>query len=211
MAAIALLALGLGVWGLPDSKQIASREEVPNALVQAELKPAPAAGAADRQEPAALEEGARIAAEGAASHAPGRRDEIERRAASARVAQSKRAVAADVDEPSSPAADRMKGAAPGAEATAARAAEVTAAPAPASEAPEAVELSSACRRRIGFVEQRRIRAGDPEVAPEEVLAIGRCFQAAGKKAEARAWLERAARDPQTRARARRALRELTAD
>jgi hypothetical protein len=210
MAAIALLALGLGVWGLPETQELAPRrDDVPDALVQAELKPAPGAEAGDRQEPAmeTLEEESRAAA-GRDAGRRAREEQVGRRAATARDAQAKRASAATSEQKLAGAADR---AAADGMASGAPPSEGTPAPAPASEAAEPAELSLACQERLDRVEEIHLEAGDPKVAPEEALAIGLCFRAAGKTREARAWLERAAADPRTRARARRLLRELGAD
>ena len=69
-------------------------------------------------------------------------------------------------------------------------------------------LSPACQKRLAKLEQRADDQKGGKTDPEEALAIGRCYQAVGDVPEARRWFERAASEPSTKERAKRALREL---
>ncbi|MEM7135967.1 MAG: hypothetical protein AAF500_05265 [Myxococcota bacterium] len=65
-----------------------------------------------------------------------------------------------------------------------------------------------CRTRVTVVEKMRRQMADYMPSPEEQLALGRCYITLGDKAKARAWLERAATDPKTKPSADKALKEL---
>ena len=64
------------------------------------------------------------------------------------------------------------------------------------------------RAQIAAFEQRLRDDERYEPGPEEELAIGRCYQTVGDTAKARKWLQRAAADPATKQRARKALQTL---
>jgi hypothetical protein len=200
MAAIALLAIGIGIWAVPSSQEVEHRDEVPAELVQARLEPAAGTEAsAARDEPAirGAPEEKSAAAERPAQRAPVRRGKAKRETESAPRAGESTRQGAPAALGLEAANDEMAGPA--------SAAAASAPPAVAAAAPA---LSEECRTRIARIEARQLDAGIQEVEPEEALALGRCYQVAGYEQQARAWLERAAADPKTRARARRALRAL---
>ena len=58
-------------------------------------------------------------------------------------------------------------------------------------------------RKVDDIERRARADKDDAFTPEEELAIGKCYQALDKVAEARKWLQRAAAHRKTRAPARR--------
>jgi hypothetical protein len=68
-----------------------------------------------------------------------------------------------------------------------------------------------CNARVTTLEKMVARKADYEPAPEEQLAVGRCYNLLGNKAKARYWLERAAKHPDTKAAAERELRKLDAN
>lgn len=65
-----------------------------------------------------------------------------------------------------------------------------------------------CAAKIAAFEQRVRDDERYEPEPEEELAIGRCYQTVGDTAKARKWLKRAAANPATQQRARKALQTL---
>lgn len=199
VAAVALLAVGIGLWAVPTDRKMESRDEVPARLVQAEIKPASEREISAAREQPLVErsvEEKKASAQLADRRAPARRRRGAVEMQSPPVGDE--ALKSERSEPTSGAAnDAMEGLA------ASSAVREAQAPAPATSS-----LSEQCRRRIARVEERRPDAGDQDVDPEDALALGRCYQAAGDEQRARAWLTRAAADPKTRARARRALRTL---
>ena len=76
---------------------------------------------------------------------------------------------------------------------------------------ELADASRACEQKVQKLERRERDAKRGVDDAEDVLAIGRCYQAAGDAAKAREWLERAAEHPATRTRALQALRALAPD
>jgi len=88
------------------------------------------------------------------------------------------------------------------------AAEADFAPSPGGEQARAESVEASCRRQIEALERRKRDAQAAAIEPEEELAIGKCYQALGNLAGARKWLRRAARHPETRARAEEALHQL---
>lgn len=76
----------------------------------------------------------------------------------------------------------------------------------AREPEQADDATAICKRKLEEIARRG--ADDKEPGPEEQLTIGRCYRSAGNLAEARRWLEQAAKHPQTKARAEKALGEL---
>lgn len=202
MAAIALLAVGIGIWAVPGSREIENRNEVPAELVHAELEPAAGmddSAARDEQAIQRAQQEKSIPAEASTHRAPARRSkskpaEIQSSPAAAQGARRGANGARKLEV----ANEEMA-----AQASASADLEL---PAAAAAAPP---LSEACRTRIARLEARRLDAGTQEVGAEDALALGQCYQAAGNERQARVWLERAATDPKTRSRARRALRALT--
>ena len=67
---------------------------------------------------------------------------------------------------------------------------------------------SQCAAKITAFEQRLRDDERYKPEPEEELAIGRCYQTVGDTAKARKWLQRAAANPATKQRARKALQTL---
>lgn len=199
MAAIAMLAVGVGVWTIPQE-----------AAFEGDVAPADEKHA----EEAVVAEQTREDAEGAlagslavagptsAMNAPARaseRTEAEAKQGSPRPERPKRRARSSRDEP------RAGGSA---QAPASLAmAETAKASAPGKEegADESVQ-ASACRRKVADVERRAGR--DEDYAPAEELAIGQCYQELDNVTEARKWLERAATHRKTKAAAEKALRQL---
>lgn len=68
-----------------------------------------------------------------------------------------------------------------------------------------------CAARVSVVEKLVSQNESYEPAPEEQLAVGRCYAVLGKKGKAKYWLERAAKYPETKVRAEKALGELDAE
>lgn len=197
VAAVALLAVGIGVWVAPPSHR-ADRKEVPADLVDAELKPAPVS-------PGAPVADHSMAAEATADRISQSEDETgPSRARLEKEARARKAA------PGSHTGQALSDARARKPTETPSAAEAEGLMATKAREPQPGALSAECQERIARAERTR-DAADEEVNPEEALSIGRCYQAAGKKSDARAWLRRAAAHPQTRARARRALRRLEAE
>jgi hypothetical protein len=194
-AAVALLAVGVGVWSIPKSGPPTSEPSSLEVASDTEVDRRDAA-ASPVQSVALKEEKA---------------EPRDSRVASApTVAKKSARPAASSSEPSSALRTRaarrieveeeaMAGAS-----EAAFADEAVAAPAPAGRANAKGQfaLSSDCERRADAV------AKADEVSGEDALALGRCYRDAEDYAEARRWLKRAAADPKTRKRAKRLLRSL---
>jgi hypothetical protein len=68
-----------------------------------------------------------------------------------------------------------------------------------------------CDARVTTLEKMVARKADYEPAPEEQLAVGRCYNLRGNEVKARYWLERATKHPDTKAAAERELRKLDAN
>ena len=182
VAAAALLAIGIGVWSIPRGGEVVMEDApVPAAELAESVESAPAIG-----------------------------EQAER----PRSARAKRKAVADVEEvvaaeheAAAPAAARQSYAA-------GAVSDSVAMDADANEAPQKKEqkgVSPECQARLSALERRSSEEDDASVDPEEALAIGRCYQAAGDVDEARRWLMRAASHPDTKARAIRALSELPAE
>jgi hypothetical protein len=73
---------------------------------------------------------------------------------------------------------------------------------------QAGDATAICQRKLGEMERRGSDDQDVVTDPEEQLAIGKCYRRVGNLAEARRWLERAAKHPRTRSRAEKVLGEL---
>ena len=186
-AAVALLAVGVGVWAIP---RMADRS--PGARIDLpagdELERSEAAGRALEDDdsiaapsPATTLAEAPLHAEAelggeAAAPAPRRK-----RAASTRSASDTELVLAE--------AERVRSSRPSADA--------------AATADTARSEGLRCERRRLDIESQ-----DRAVTAEEALWLGSCYREAGDWRRARRWFERAASDPATRARATRALETL---
>jgi len=189
VAAATILAVGIGVWAVPKGEEIAM-EEV-------------AMGDASSEEGDAAEVEASPAAKSIAARGP------EKRNAEPRTVARAEHEALAVRDARSPAREVFAGAASqGPARLAADSAEDSSAPGARAE-PQAA--SRECARRLAKVERRAREGTAKPIAPEDALAIGRCYQAVGNVVEARRWLERAALHPKTKDRAARALSELQAE
>jgi hypothetical protein len=71
--------------------------------------------------------------------------------------------------------------------------------------------SEACRRMVAELERRQREDAAHTLEAEEALSLGLCHQTLGQTEEARRWLLRAAAEPQTKVRARKALEALEAE
>ena len=206
MAAIAVLAVGVGVWSIPRAVQFegdAAPTDMKSAEapVVAEQEPEEVAEALDdsgaHAEVGVLESertghlGAAPRAEARAKKASSKPVPAKRRS---RLAAEKKE---DAQAPASlPAADMAAGAAP--EAFAAR----------KQQQDDSDGATADCQRKIDDIEHRTRANKDYAPKPEEQLAIGKCYQMFDNVAEARKWLQRAAAHRKTKARAEDALREL---
>jgi hypothetical protein len=216
MAAIAMLAIGVGVWAIPREVQLEGDEE-PNELESArevivvEEMPRPEAEVADEiveaeaaSEPTvAGRSEERMAAKSTA--APGRRPRAKRRSGS--PADEPKAVSLDEAPPSQPASNAAAGAA-----AKSRAAEAgSEALLSRKQEKEEDDVTATCRRKVDEIERRMRDDKDDVPKPEEELAIGKCYQRLGRVDDARKWLQLAATHPETKARAQEALRQLAGD
>lgn len=232
MAAIALLAVGLGVWSIPRTVQLESdtvrpESDAKGAVQMAEapteeLPPEDRLGGMQKSEeaevaamdelredaPAATMESAKSTGRPARRQAP-RAKKLREAAAKpsnaeadaedlARARAATPTVAKDegLAQPSAPA----RGIAVAADAELAEVALE-------DSDPKGAEKSE-CKAKITSFEQRVRDDERYEPKPEEELAIGRCYQMLGETAKARKWLQRAAADPATKRRARKALQAL---
>jgi hypothetical protein len=231
MAAVALLAVGVGVWSIPrtvqfesdaDQPMLEAKEAVPMAEAPREERfggerasGEVAAVAMDDladTEPVGAMESAKSAGRPARRQAPRakkRRDALAKQ--SAPVAEAEHRAMAPAAVPAAlpkPEAAKGEGVAQRSSAGGAVAEDAALASAEADDMDAKRDETSACRDRVTAFE-RRLRDDEGfEPAPEEELAIGRCYQRLGKSAKARKWLERAAADPATKRRARKALQAL---
>lgn len=234
MAAIALLAVGVGVWSIPRSTELATEDALVAPVAESDegivAEPRPAGP------PAELEETVSEKAEQAfqldqekqteplaktpakPSVARRKRARTNRRVAPARARQAK-AVEAAAEEGSDVGAvagmeDMAE--APAVDARAPRAAR-TVAPSSESAGQEANEetkeddADAACRKTTADFEKRRRRDADFKPDPEQELALGRCYAKLGDTKRARTWLELAAAHEKTKTRAQTALKKLPPD
>jgi hypothetical protein len=222
MAAIALLAVGVGVWTIPRKVQFEG-DAAPAEVERADTKALERVVLGEEMAEEAPDDEAKLydglaeleanepvqapraevggAKEKKASPEPARR---KRQARSSDEAAS--AGAATLAPASLPVADV---AAESAEES--RSLQVAAKASAPSKGERDDDAASACQRKIDDLE-RRTRAGkEPEPTPQEELAIGQCYQALDNVAEARKWLERAATHRRTKAAAKKALRELESE
>ena len=218
MAAVALLALGIGVWTIPRGGELEGSDGfVEKREAHGELIARDELGDASSQDPvvAALEPAPARAISGAEGDAPATGLET----ASSRSARAKQKRAG---APVAPAVARQAAGARKAspEATTAvgvsaeledRASSDTEAAAPRLAAQERKEDAiAACQRRVEEHEGAEHDEADATIDAEQALALGECYQKLGKKTKARRWLTRAAGEPATRLRAEQALRGLDA-
>lgn len=216
VAAVAVLAVGVGVWAIPrgepaghvtevaavDKAEVVEAEEPSEEAAQVvavpseEIPMAETAKAVQQQRPVAKE---RLASKSTAAPAAKRKSAAD---TDMRDAPADAEAARIASAPAEPSA-RLGGAAN---------MDMAAAEAPEREAKkESQALSRECSKRLAKLERRGEDDEAAKLDPEDALAIGRCYQAAGDSENARAWLERAAKDPRTEERARQALKEMGDD
>jgi len=235
MAAIALLAVGVGVWSIPRAVQLesdAARPEfeakgavqVAEAPIEEQPMEEPLGGLQKSEDavvaamdeirddtPSATVESAKSSGRSARRQAP--------RAKKVREADAKQAFSETDAEnvararAAAPAAAKDEGltqpSAPARGIAVAADAELSAMESEDS-APKRGERSQ-CAAKIAAFEQRVRDDERYEPEPEEELAIGRCYQTVGDTAKARKWLKRAAANPATKQRARKAMERLPAN
>lgn len=219
MAAIALLAVGVGVWSIPRTVQFES-DAAPTELEAKEAVQAgraPVAALALEDEEMAMDRLAEAPADEYAEPAKSAERPESRQAAYAkrkRVDTPQPASAKvdadhlEMERANAPvmAKDEQAGKATQPRAASSGAKQVAAAP---EEADVKGQERSACEAKVTAFEKRLREDKRYEPPPEQELTMGRCYQALGNTAKARQWLERAAADPATRARAQKALERLT--
>lgn len=230
VAATALLAVGIGVWAIPrnvEQTDVAQPDRAvepaydedgaPPELLESEAARAPSEPRAPSPDDMTYAgRSAASASMDSLDDAFGTEETMRKRANKARA---KRRPARGTDAPvarqatKAPLASETVGLG-GRASPAAASAEVAAQEADATamaddKAEEAQPRVSAdaCKERAETLNRRRDRK-EKRAAPEEILAIGLCYQAAGDTLEARKWLERAAKYRETESRAREALGKL---
>ena len=198
MAAIAMLAVGIGVWTIPREVQLEGD------AAPADMKYGEDAVMAEQMlgdEEEALD--GRVAV--AELEAP-------------KPARAKRRSRSSANEPSAARIAQAPAALPAADTAAAGAGEsrstnevAAKASTPSKQERDDEDVNTACQRKVDDVERRARADKDFAPTPEEELAIGKCYQALDKVAEARKWLQRAAAHRTTKAPAEKALRELATE
>ena len=188
MAAIAMLAVGVGVWTIPREVQLEG-DAAPADMKYAEETVIAEQVFEDEEE---AYEG-RLAQAEIASNDTARLRTVERTEAklkkgSPEPARAKRRSGSSGNEP--------------------RASRDVRAPAPRKQEQDADDVTATCQRKVDEIERRAGADKDHAPTPEEELAIGKCYQTLNKVAEARKWLQRAAEHRETKARANKALRQL---
>jgi hypothetical protein len=204
VAAVALLAIGIGVWAIPRGEQIAMDEasSVPS-------------GASEMDAPAATDDEIRVAlqasraAESIASQGPVQ-DQAERRA----VAQTDGEPVASAS-PKRAAREALAGGASGDTLSfETPTEEASSAPSAPRAKKEAMAMSADCQKRVSafrsLLDEHELGAA-ALLSPEDALALGHCYEEGGDVAEARAFYQLAASHPKTERRALRALKGLSAD
>jgi len=207
MAAVALLAVGVGVWAIPRGVQLDSDPEQPAATTVEEAIVAEVAPDEDVE----LEDV--VAEKEPAPRQAARPRTAERAEVKARPAAAKRRSNVPADQPKASVMAETTVAAPASDMAAGAAAKSRAGEADYTESrarkkERADEATATCRRKIDEIERRARDDEDYVPTPEEELATGKCYQTLGKLAEARKWFRRAAAHPETKARAEKALGEL---
>ncbi len=197
MAAIAMLAVGVGVWTIPREVQF-----------EGDVAPADEKDAEEQmREDADGALAGRLAVAELASemNAPVQafeRPEAEPKKGSPEPPRAKRRARPSRDE------RRARGLAQAPASLAVQEA-VAKASAPGKEAgADEGAPASACKLKVDEIERRARADEDYAPTPEEELAIGKCYQELENVTEARKWLERAAAHRKTKAAAEKALRQL---
>ncbi|MDH3202463.1 MAG: hypothetical protein OEM15_16355 [Myxococcales bacterium] len=236
MAAIALLAVGIGVWAIPGDNELATEDGFGTPLAESDedivTEPRPASAPVEVEEAVSdkAEQGLRLDQETRAERqAEGppktsvvrrKRAQEKRRAASAPVRQAKAVEAAPEEASDIGAVAGMEDMvqAPAANARAAGAARTVALADESADQEANKEVKedgddtdATCRKTVADFEKRRRRDAGVKPDPEQELALGRCYAKLGDAKRARTWLERAAAHPKTKTRAQTALEELAID
>ena len=220
MAAVAVLAVGIGVWTIPREVHFdgdvapADKQNAERVILAEEM------AAETPEEDAKLDDRIAEPAADAPVLAPAPRAEFaeaEEQKPSPEPARAKRRSRSSADESRAGRAGQAPASLPAANVAAeggtqAQSSEVAAkASTPRKQERDDDEARAACKRKVDAIE-RRVRGGkDDAPTPEEELAIGKCYQKLENVAEARKWLERAAAHSKTKALAEKALRELAPD
>lgn len=226
MAAIALLAIGVGVWSIPHSVEFEGDEgtAAPAAKETAKLDDAVATMPAsepsaprDFEEARGLQAPSKTANRVAAPKASRARRTraatpepapVEADLAEAEEAAVPAAAPSVVVQESQVAARRVARDEAYAGAKAEPAVGRAAMEAAADDLDDNSRERAACKSKVAAFETRLRDEKRYEPAPEEELAIGRCYQTLGDAKNARTWLERAAKHRSTQKRANEALQRL---
>jgi hypothetical protein len=214
MAAIAMLAVGIGVWTIPRDVQLEG-DAAPTDMKYAEDAVMAESMLEDEEE--ALDSKvavAELASGEAVQLETGGRTEAKSKKGGAKPARAARRSRLPANEPSAAPVAQTPASLPAADLAAggageSRSNEVAAkASAPSKRERGDDKVTAACQRKVDDIERRARADKDDAFTPEEELAIGKCYQALDKVAEARKWLQRAAAHRKTKAPAEEALREL---
>lgn len=219
MAAVALLALGIGVWTIPRGGELEGSDGfVGKREAHGELIARDELGDASSEDLviAALEPAPVRAIGGAEADTPGTGLET----ASSRSARAKQRAGAPVapavarqvagTRKASPEAMTAAGAGVSAELEDRASSDTEAAAPRLAEQERKEDAIAACQRRVAEHEGVEHDEADAAIDAEQALALGECYQKLGKKTKARRWLTRAAGEPATKLRAEQALRGLEA-
>jgi negative regulator of sigma E activity len=230
MAAIALLAVGVGVWSIPgtvefegdadtaapQAKEMAKLEEAPTdtAAFESEAAPAEAVAPEKSAKPVAARKASGTQRKRVASPkaAPVEADSAELEEAAPPAAARRRMVAEPqpasqglARDEASERADSYGVAQPEGAVGGAAAAEVAAV---TDDLDPKAKDQTACKSKVAAFEARLRKEKRFEPTAEQKLSIGRCYQTLGDTTKARAWLERAAKHRSTKKRANEALQRL---
>ncbi len=234
MAAIALLAVGVGVWAIPRDTELATEDALGTPVAESDeaiaAAPSPASAPAELEEAVGekAEEALRLNQEtqtaplaktaAKPSVARQQRARTKRKSAPAPARQVEAveaapeegidvgAVAGMADMAESPAAN---GRAAGAASTVVLADE--SADREAKKELKEDDDDATCRKTVADFEKRRRRDTGFKPDAELELALGRCYAKLGDTKRARTWLKRAAAHPKTKIRAQTALEKLATD
>jgi hypothetical protein len=217
MAAIAMLAVGVGVWTIPREVQLEG--DVAPAYMQ-DAQDAVIAERVFEAEEGAYD-GKLAVAEVGSTEAPELREmertEAKRKKLSREPARGRRRADSSANEPTASRGVQAPASASAADMAVAgmgdleksRLPAVAAeAPAPRKQERDDEDVAGTCQRKVDDIERRMGAHKDAEATPEEELAIGKCYQVLDQVVEARKWLLRAAEHRETKARAHKALRQL---
>jgi hypothetical protein len=219
MAAIAMLAVGVGVWTIPREVQFEG-DAAPAAMKTAE-DVVVAEQMFEDEEEVVVHDGklavAELAAEATASLGTLERTDTEAKKESPEPARAMRRSRSSVNEPRAAPNVQAPASLPSADMAAAaagesRSPEVAAkASAPRNQERDNDSVTAACRRKVNEMERRMGADKTHALTPDEELALGKCYQALDNVPEARRWLRRAAAHPKTKVPAEKALGELASE